>query len=361
MFTSGPPGNVRRMSPDMVVEAMRNFLMTLWNTYSFFVIYANIDNFVPEPGEIKPASELDRWLLSSLNKLVSDVDEMLDKYDPTTAGRRIESFVSDLSNWYVRRSRRRFWKSQNDDDKISAYNCLYRTLVTLSKLLAPFVPFVAEEMYQNLVRNVDEHAPESVHLAVFPVAESALIDDGIISDTELAMKVCSMGRAARSKSSVKVRQPLSKVVVKARSSSEREALKNLCSQILDELNVKDIEFTSEEISDSNIVSVAVDGDYQVGVITDITPELLSEGIAREIVRRLQTMRRSAGLEISDHINTTYDGSEQVEGVMVNFAEYIKQETLSTVLQNGKPGPGDYTEKFKLSGLEICLGIRKLPA
>ncbi len=224
MFTSGPPGNVRRMSPDMVVEVMRNFLMTLWNTYSFFVIYANIDNFIPGTQPVSLTSELDKWLMSRLNQLVMDVDEQLDNYDPTTAGRKIENFVNDLSNWYVRRSRRRFWKSQNDDDKLSAYNCLYQTLVTLSKLLAPFIPFVADEMYQNLVRSVDSKAPESVHLVSFPVADRDLINAGIIEDTELAMKVCSMGRAARSKSAVKVRQPLPRVVIKARSSHEQGAV-----------------------------------------------------------------------------------------------------------------------------------------
>ncbi len=139
MFTATPPGNVRRMSPDLVVEVMRNFLMTLWNTYSFFVIYANIDNYKPGK-QVVATSELDKWLLSSLNRLIVDVDDLLNNYDPTTAGRKIESFVNDLSNWYVRRSRRRFWKSQNDDDKLSAYNTLYQTLVTLSKLLAPFTP-----------------------------------------------------------------------------------------------------------------------------------------------------------------------------------------------------------------------------
>ena len=205
MFTATPPGNVRRMSPDLVVEVMRNFLMTLWNTYSFFIIYANIDNYKPGAKQVAPTSELDKWLVSSLNRLISDVDDSLNNYDPTTAGRKIESFVNDLSNWYVRRSRRRFWKSQNDDDKLSAYNTLYHTLVTLSKLLAPFIPFVAEEIYQNLVRSVDKNAPESVHLAKFPVADQALIDSEIISDTELAMKVCSMGRAARSKSAVNAR------------------------------------------------------------------------------------------------------------------------------------------------------------
>lgn len=358
MFTSGPPGNVRRMSPDMVVEVMRNFLMTLWNTYSFFVIYANIDNFIPGTQPVSLTSELDKWLMSRLNQLVLDVDELLANYDPTTAGRKIESFVSDLSNWYVRRSRRRFWKSQNDDDKLSAYNCLYQTLVTLSKLLAPFIPFVADEMYQNLVRSVDGKAPESVHLVSFPVADRDLINAVIIEDTELAMKICSMGRAARSKSAVKVRQPLPRVVVKARSAHEQEALKNLCSQILDELNVKDIEFTSEELKEGKAMSVAVDGDYQVGVVTEITPELLQEGLAREIVRRVQTMRRSAGLEIADHITTNYLGNDQVDNVMAAFADYIQQETLSVALLKGIPAEVARTEKFKLSGIEVTLAIRK---
>ena len=359
MFTSGPPGNVRRMSSDMVVEVMRNFLMTLWNTYSFFVIYANIDNFVPDTKPVTLTSELDKWLMSRLNQLVSEVDGLLDNYDPTTAGRKIESFVSDLSNWYVRRSRRRFWKSQNDDDKLSAYNCLYQTLVTLSKLLAPFIPFVAEEIYQNLVRNVDSQAPESVHLVSFPVANPDLVDTGIIEDTELAMKVCSMGRAARSKSAVKVRQPLPRVVVRARSAHEREALKGLCSQILDELNVKDIEFTSEELKEGKGMSVAVEGDYQVGVVTEISPELLQEGLAREIVRRIQTMRRAAGLEIADHIQMYYEGGEQVRAVMTGFADYIRQETLSVSLLKGMPDEAAHTEKFKLSGIEITLAISKL--
>ena len=358
MFTASPPGNVRRLSVDMVVEVMRNFLMTLWNTYSFFVMYANIDNFVPGKKAVTPVSELDKWLISSLNQLIADVEDLLDNYDPTTAGRRIESFVNDLSNWYVRRSRRRFWKSQNDDDKISAYNTLYHTLVTLSKLLAPFTPFIAEEMYQNLVRSFDDSSPESVHLDNFPVADKNLINKDIISDTELAMKICSMGRAARAKSAVKVRQPLPRVIVKARSSSEREALSKLSVQILDELNVKDIEFTEDELKEDKKLSVVAEGDYQVGVVTEITPELIAEGIAREIVRRLQTMRRSAGLEIADHILTYYEGNEQIDRVIQRFSDYIKQETLSKEIVKGIPDKGAYSEKFKISNLEVVLAIRK---
>lgn len=358
MFTASPPGNVRRMSPDMVVEVMRNFLMTLWNTYSFFVIYANIDNFVPEKKPVAPTSDLDKWLLSSLNKLVKEVDGLLENYDPTTAGRKIESFVGDLSNWYVRRSRRRFWKSQNDDDKISAYNTLYQALVTLSRLLAPFIPFVAEDMYQNLVRTVDKNAAESVHLAEFPKADTSLIDEDIITSTDLAMKVCSMGRAARSKSQVKVRQPLPAVVIKARSSSEREALNKLCPQILDELNVKSIEFCTDDLQDSKKMSCTIEGDYQVGVVTELTPELINEGLAREVVRRLQTMRKNGGLEIADHIVTYYQGNEQIDEMMKKFSEYISQETLSEKIVKGIIDEVSFSEKFKLSGIEVTLAIKK---
>ena len=172
------------------------------------------------------------------------------------------------------------------------------------------------------------------------------------------MKVCSMGRAARSKSAVKVRQPLPKVIIRARSSHDREALQSLCAQITDELNVKEIGFTSEEMKEEKNLSVIAEGDYQVGVVTEISPELLAEGLAREIVRRLQTMRRSAGLEIADHIQTYYEGGEQVQAVMTDFADYIKQETLSmAILQESAVQPA-YTEKFKLAGLEVTLSIKK---
>ncbi|MDD5399139.1 MAG: DUF5915 domain-containing protein, partial [Dehalococcoidia bacterium] len=211
---------------------------------------------------------------------------------------------------------------------------------------------------QNLVRTVDRDAPESVHLALFPVADERLIDTDIIAGTELAMKVCSMGRAARSKSSVKVRQPLPKVIVKARSSHEKEALQKLCTQITDELNVKEMGFTAEEMKEDKNLSLVVEGDYQVGVVTEISPELLAEGLAREIVRRLQTMRRSAGLEIADHIQTCYEGGEQVQAVMKDFADYIRQETLSTEILHKPAEQTAYTEKFRLLNLEITLSIKK---
>ena len=359
LITSSPAGNVRRFSSDMVAEVLRNFLLTLWNTYSFFIMYANIDRFDPKSAAVPSLSDLDNWILSRLNHLIADVDEALDDYDPTTAGRRIETFVNDLSNWYVRRSRRRFWKSQSDADKLAAYTTLYHCLVTLSKLLAPFTPFVAEEIYRNLVCSADPEAVESVNLTDFPVADRAQIDKQLVDATRLAMTVCSLGRAARAKAGIKVRQPLSRVLVKVKSAAEREALQRLAYQILDELNVKEVEFAEGEVTgDKPGYALAVEGDYWVAVATELSPELEAEGVAREVVRRLQTMRRSAGLDIADYIVTYYQGEAPIQQVMTKFADYIKQETLSRQLVLAPPPDGSYTEKHRVSDCEVLLGIKK---
>jgi isoleucyl-tRNA synthetase len=359
LFTAVPAGNVRRFSGDAVAEVLRNFLLTLWNTYSFFVMYANIDCFDPKSAGTPLLSDLDRWILSRLNQLVADVDEALGNYDPTSAGRKFETFVDELSNWYVRRSRRRFWKSQSDADKLAAYTTLYGCLVTLSKLLAPFIPFIAEEMYRNLVCSVDPKAVESVHLSVFPVSDRDQIDAELVEATRLAMTVCSLGRAARAKAGIKVRQPLSKVLVKVRSTGEKKALQRLTYQILDEVNVKEVEFREgEEVSDEPGYISATEGDYWVAVATELSPELEAEGIAREVVRRLQTMRRSAGLDIADHIITYYNGGDSIQLVMTDFADYIKQETLSRDLIPAAPPAGSHAENFRISNHEISLGIKK---
>ncbi|MEK7281938.1 MAG: class I tRNA ligase family protein, partial [Chloroflexota bacterium] len=242
MFTAGPPGNVRRFDMNQLTQVVRQFLLTLWNTYSFFVTYANIDNFDPKAAPPQAQlSELDRWVLSELNLLVHQVSQELDNYDPPAAGRKIEAFVDNLSNWYVRRSRRRFWKSENDTDKLAAYTTLYQCLVTLSKLLAPFTPFLAEDLYQNLVRSQDPQAPLSVHLSDFPQADLSQVDEALIEHTQLAIKVCSLGRAARSQAGIKVRQPLSRVLVRVQSDEEKRGLEGLAPQVLEELNVKAVE------------------------------------------------------------------------------------------------------------------------
>ena len=360
-LTGTPPGNVRRFSEDMVAEVTRRFLLTLWNVYSFFVTYANIDRFTPGSGGVSSEqSELDRWIISELNQLIADVDAGLDAYNPTEAGRRIERFVNDLSNWYVRRSRRRFWKSESDADKLAAYTTLYECLVTLSKLLAPFTPFLAEELYQNLVCSAFPEAPDSVHLADFPVADEARIDRRLAADTRLVMKVSSLGRAARSQAGIKVRQPLAKVMVKVESSKERESLERLMPQVLEELNVKDMEFVDDvaELDKPGLVA-SQEGAYGVAVPTEISWELAAEGMAREIVRRLQAMRRSADFDIADHIITYYHGEAYIRQVMEDFADYIKQETLSQQLIEGVPKQDVFTESYKLSGYDILLGVRKI--
>jgi isoleucyl-tRNA synthetase len=361
LFTTSPAGNVRRFSSDMVAEVQRNFLLTLWNTYSFFVLYANIDNFDPRAPAAPSLTELDRWVLSRLNELIADVDKSLEGYDPTTAGRKIEAFVEELSNWYVRRSRRRFWKSQSDSDKVAAYATLYNCLVTLSKLLAPLAPFVAEDMYQNLVCSIDSEAVESVHLADFPVADLGQVDEKLVEATSLAMTVCSLGRAARAKAGIKVRQPLAKalVLVDARSNTAKDGLQCLTSQIVDELNVKEIELIDKRVNgDIPGYSIAEEGDTWVAVVTELTPDLVAEGIAREVVRHLQTMRRSAGLEIADHIVIYYQGGDSLNQAMSDFADYIKQETLSRQLIKEPPPAGSHIEKYRLSGSEVVVGIKK---
>ena len=359
-LTSTAAGNVYRFDEAMVAEVSRRFLSTLWNVYSFFVTYANIDKFIPGKGTASEKSELDRWIISELNQLIADVDGGLGGYNPTEAGRKIEGFVDELSNWYVRRSRRRFWKSESDADKLAAYNTLYQCLVTLAKLLAPFTPFLAEEMYQNLVGSVAPDAPESVHLADFPVADKTKIDKKLAADTKLAMEISSLGRAARSEAGIKVRQPLAKVMVKVGAKREREALERLTPQLLEELNVKGLEFVEQtaKLEKEGYVVIS-EGGHAVAVSKEIPAELLAEGVAREIVRRLQTMRRSAGFDIADHITTYYQGDDYIKKVMADFADYIKQETLSQQLVEGAPEKDAYSETHKLSGHEIRLGVKRL--
>jgi isoleucyl-tRNA synthetase len=360
MYTSSPPGNVRRFSKELVEEVVRKFLLTLWNTYSFFVTYANIDKFDPRTAastEHRP--ELDRWILSELNQLTDGVTRSLDEYDATVAGRKIEEFVDNLSNWYVRRSRRRFWKSENDTDKQSAYVTLYQCLITLAKLLAPLTPFVAEELYQNLVRPFDKDAPESIHLTDYPLADLSQVDEKLSAAVNLVVKITSLGRAARAKSNLKVRQPLAKVLVKVRTEPERAGLEQMATQVLDELNVKELNVVEnlpvEKHPDWPVVE---EGGLMVMVDTDISQELADEGLARELVHRLQTMRKQAGFDIADHIETYYEGGPSVQRVMENFAQYVKQETLSRNLVEGKPPEGAFSKSQVIDGNKVNLAVKK---
>ncbi len=265
LFSASPPGNPRRFSVAGVGESLRQFMLTLWNSYAFFVTYANLDGWSPQAVLTDEASIqsqelalIDRWALARLNALVRDVTERMEVYDVTTASRAIDSFVDELSNWYVRRNRRRFWKSEADTDKQAAYQTLYTCLVTVAKLAAPFAPFISEAIYRNLVLGqgvqVSEQEPvahaaisngqhaESVHLARWPQAYTALIDDRLVSDMQVVMRVVSLGRAARKQSGLKVRQPLSEVWVRGATPTEVEGIKRFVEDICDELNSKSIRF-----------------------------------------------------------------------------------------------------------------------
>ena len=420
LFTAAPPGNNRRFSSQLVGETLRHFFLTLWNTYSFFITYANIDDFNPTLSkDVKITAEMDRWILSELNILIMQVTELLEEYNPTEAGRRIQEFVDTLSNWYVRRSRRRFWKSENDQDKISAYNTLYDCLVTVAKLMAPFAPFISESIYQNLVVSCDLNAPESVHLSDYPICNESLIDQDLSKAIRLAMQISSLGRSSRSKSGIKVRQPLARILVKLKDEEESSFLKLVSDQILDELNVKEIveihsedkvlDFTlsinpavagskyGSQLSEiNNLISrldqnqtalkakagfkiiideyeiepdelnlnytdkdgytSASDSGYLVAIDKDLTDELKDEGIVREIIHRLQNMRRSAGFDIADHINTKYNTDERISKAISNFQSYIRQETLSDHIEISDPTTSEYFEEHNIDGVVLKIGI-----
>ena len=261
MFSSQQPWSPRRFSAEMVDEVVRKFLLTLWNTYSFFTVYANIDGFDPltESVPLEERPLMDRWLVGELNTLVLDVTDGLEAYDATGTCRRIQEFVDDLSNWYVRRGRRRFWKSESDADKLAAYQTLYEALVTVTKLLAPFTPFVAEELYRNLVAGVDASAPESVHLCAWPVVDELAIDAGVSFDMAAARRVVEMGRAARNAAAVKTRQPLAEVVV-ALPQAERDSVERLRDVVVDELNVRGLRVAGDE---SELVAYTVKPNLKV--------------------------------------------------------------------------------------------------
>ena len=303
MFSSQQPWSPRRFSAEMVDEVVRKFLLTLWNTYSFFTVYANIDGFDPAteavPFEERPL--MDRWLLGELNSLVLDVTDGLEAYDATGTCRRIQDFVDDLSNWYVRRGRRRFWKSESDADKLAAYQTLHEALVTVTKLLAPFTPFVAEELYQNLVRGADASAPESVHLCAWPVVDEQAIDAGVSFDMQAARRVVEMGRAARNAAAVKTRQPLAEVVV-ALPRAERDAVERLRDVVTDELNVKELRLAGDE---SELVAYTVKPNLKV-----LGPRLGKQlGALQAVLREADTAALVAELRGAGSVTLTAGDGE----------------------------------------------------
>ncbi len=407
-------------------ETRRRFLIPLWNVYSFFVTYANIDGWEPGAGAEVRYSELDRWILARLNQVVARVTQCLQDYDPYGATLLIEPLLDDLTNWYVRRSRRRFWKSEHDADKDAAYATLYEVLLTLSKLLAPFVPFVSEAIYQNLAPAAARDLCESVHHCEWSEADQSAIDQDLLARMELAMQIAALGRSARSTSNVKLRQPLARARVFA--GTQAAALGSLDELVTEELNVKALEFVEQEgdlveyeigllpnvlgpkhgkrfpllrravgaqdagtlarrfqaglgatielADDGPAVellpeevevrthgregySVAEDKGVVVAVDVTLTPELLSEGLSRDLVRRIQTMRKEAGFQLDDRIVTTYDASDELGVIVAEWSDYIRAETLSQDLVAGPvPDDVDRQESFTIGEFPLTLGVKK---
>jgi isoleucyl-tRNA synthetase len=432
LYTSTSPGNTRRFSIGQVDEAVRKYLLTLWNTYSFFVTYARIDGFDPRKDYVAPPdrSLMDRWALSELQLTVRTVTERMDAYDVTAAGRAIGEFVDELSNWYVRRSRRRFWKGEDDRDKKAAHSTLYECLVTVTKLTAPFTPFVAEALYQNLV--ADGEAAESVHLANWPEYEAGLVDVDLSDRMAAARRVVGLGRAARNAAAIKTRQPLREVVVVEEGSdgsSLREGVQSLREIVLDELNVKELAFGEAEdvfvydlkpdlgvvgpkygrlvpgiraaldaapaevgvrAAAGESVTVEVEGEevtlspdellvepkqregyalehegqLSVALSTTLGQDLLDEGLVRELVHRVQNLRRESGFEIEETISVGLSGNPRVASLLGGrWGEYFKAEVLARelALDGGAPDNGapDDFENVTVDGESLRVRIQPL--
>lgn len=340
LYTINQPGLPKRFDVKKMNEIMNRVFRMLWNSYSFFVMYANIDNFkIPDKEDLKQSANLlDKWIISELNMLIKNVDEKLDGYDIYNAGNLIEKFIDNLSNWYIRRSRKRFWKSENDDDKDNAYQTLHVVLVELSKLIAPFTPFITEEIYRNLTGN------ESVHLAEFPKADESLIDEKLNENMSDLREIVSLGLQERAKNKIKVRQPLAKVILGQKFKDVFDELfeKREWSIILEEeLNVKGASLGTE------IEFVNVD--------TNITEELRLEGQAREIIRHIQEMRKKAGFEVDNRIEISYAGINQV---FEKFKDLIAKEVLANKLNPEKIENPDLENEFKIDGEELRISLKK---
>lgn len=425
LYTVNNPWTPTRFYEEAINEAQRKFLGTLWNVYTFFTLYANIDQFDPRQYSlpVKERARIDRWIVSRFNTVTQKVRQGLDTYDVTGAARAIGQFVDDLSNWYVRRSRRRYWKSEMDNDKIAAYLTLYEVLVDLSKLIAPFVPFVAEEIYQNLVRSLDEQAPESVHLTDYPQVQEELIEPAIEQEMDVAIRLVEAGRSARNRVNIKIRQPLGKVYFVVRNAEEEKSVKALADVILEELNIKTYELAKNlnefaaytvkprydilgpkygklmpqivkalaaadpvgivdtvakgeyvieaageripltraeldiRIEEKSGFAVEGEGGYFAVLDTTLTPELIAEGLAREMVSKIQTMRKEADFAIEDRITTAFIGTERVKEAVARFMDYIKEETLSDEIVEGTLEDG-YTKEWDVNGEPVTITVKQ---
>ena len=404
-----------------VVEGQRKFMSTLWNTYAFFVLYANIDEFDPTKYNLDYDSlpVMDKWLLSKLNSVVKAVDENLASYKIPESARALQEFVDEMSNWYVRRSRERFWAKGMEQDKINAYMTLYTALVTISKAAAPMIPFMTEDMYQNLVRSVDPSAPESIHLCDFPQVKEEWINKELEDDMEALLKVVVLGRAARNTANIKNRQPIGTMFVKA----EKEMDQFYTDIIADELNVKEVKFAKDVESfisysfkpqlrtvgpkygkllngirtaltelngteamkelketglltldiDGNKVELAeedllietaqtegyvteTDGDTSVVLDTNLTPELIEEGFVREIISKIQTMRKEAGFEVMDKIHVYAKDNQRIMDIMENHRDEIMSEVLAEeITLNETDG---YVKEWSINKENVVLGVTR---
>ena len=421
-YTNSAPWLPNRFHDKAVTEGQRKFMGTLWNTYAFYVLYANIDEFDPTKYDISKCSltVMDKWLLSKLNSMVGTVDENLDNYRIPEAARALQEFVDEMSNWYVRRGRERYWVQGLPEDKIAAYMTLYTALVTTAKAAAPMIPFMAESIYQNLVRSVDADAPESVHLCDFPTVNPAPIDKELESNMNKVLEIFVLGRAARNGSSLKNRQPLAAMYVKLDGTLDAF----YTDIIRDELNVKKVVFTNEvddlvtyqfkpqlktvgpkfgkQLSEIRTALSELDGSaakkqldkdgaltlhlpsgdvtltaedllidakqkegfytvsdrgITVAIDTVLTDELIEEGFIRELISKIQTMRKEAGFNVTDHINVTIEGSKKVTGIAVARQNDIMGDTLADSVK--AETPTGFTKEWDINGENVTIGVKKV--
>ena len=420
-YTVSAPWLPTRLGINNVQETQRGFLSTLWNVYSFYVLYAEIDKFNPlKYTDYKVTNIMDKWIISKLNTLIKEVDEKLNEYNITTAALQIEEFTDTLSNWYVRRNRERFWSQELNDEKIGAYVTLYKVLTNLSKIIAPFVPFMAEEIYQNLVVGLDKTAPESVHLCLWPEVEEKAVDKKLEQEMDLAYKIVKLGRSARNAANIKNRQPLSEMLISVNTLPEYYA-----HIVKEELNVKKIELGAEmsdyvnfeikpnlpvlgkeygkliprikeEIAKKNQMELATtvkagkveyieidgteigldannllitmhgkegfafSGEGEMGVVLDthITPELKEEGYVREILSKVQNMRKDSGFEVLDRINLYVAENEKLEEIIKKFEKNIQHDTLADNIIYNESDKEYVDTNINGENLKICVEVIK---
>ena len=421
-YINSAPWLPNRFHGKAVVEGQRKFMSTLWNTYAFFVLYADIDNFDPTKYELNydQLPVMDKWLLSRLNTTVQAVDNDLANYKIPEAARALQEFVDEMSNWYVRRSRERFWAKGMEQDKINAYMTLYHALVTIAKTAAPMIPFMTEDIYQNLVRSVDKDAPESIHLCDFPTVNEAWIDKDLEADMKELLEIVVLGRACRNTANIKNRQPIGTMYVKA----EKKMSEFYTDIIADELNVKEVKFADDvesfisysfkpqlrtvgpkygkllggirqaltdidgtaamnELRTNGVLKLDIngndvelteedllietaqtegyvsesDGETSVVLDTNLTPELIEEGFVREIISKIQTMRKEAGFEVMDKIKVYAHGNDKIQDVMKAHEDEIKSEVLADEMVLGETD--GYVKEWNINKEAVTMGVKKL--